>query len=176
MKAIRPFAFVLAVCALVFAACGDPSPTAPTTPVPAPDASLVGDLLVPTGLLKCSALPAASVTQTIGPAGGTINIGPHVLRIVPGALDAPTTITATLDTERGVNGIKFAPEGLQFDTPAYLTMSYANCNLLGRLLPKRIAYTSNLLDILEYILSLDNLFAKRVTGQVRHFSEYVIAW
>lgn len=175
MKAIRPFAFVLAVCALVFA-CGDPTPTAPTTPLPAPDASLIGGLLAPTGLLKCSALPAASTTQTIGSAGGSISVGPHILRIPAGALDVLTTITATLDTERGVNGIKFQPEGLQFDTPAYLTMSYANCNVLGSLLPKRIAYTSNLLDILEYLLSVDNLFTRKVTGQVKHFSEYVIAW
>jgi len=174
MKAFRPFAFVLAVCALVFAACGDPTPTAPT--IPAPDASLVGDLLRPTGLLKCSALPAASVTQTIGSGGGTMNVGPHVLRIPAGALDEPTKITATLDTERGVNGIKFQPEGLQFDTPAYLTMSYANCSVLGSLLPKRIAYTSDLLDIVEYLLSLDNLFSRKVTAPVRHFSEYVIAW
>ncbi len=47
MKSIRPFAFVLAVCALVLA-CGGPSPTAPTT-APAPDASLIGDLIQPTG-------------------------------------------------------------------------------------------------------------------------------
>ncbi|HMG17291.1 MAG TPA: hypothetical protein VK573_01095, partial [Gemmatimonadales bacterium] len=80
------------------------------------------------------------------------------------------------DTGRGVNGIRFAPEGLQFASPAYLTMSYANCNLLGRLLPKRIAYTSDLLDILEYLLSIDNIFTKKVTGRVDHFSEYVIAW
>ena len=173
MKAIRFLMVALVVC--VIASCSDRAPTAPTT-VPAPDASLIGDLLRPTGLLQCSALPAASATQTIGPEGGSIAVGPHVLRIPAGALDNPTTITATLDNDRGVNGVRFQPEGLQFDTPAYLTMSYANCNLLGRLLPKRIAYTSDLLDILEYLLSLDNLFTKRVTGQVKHFSEYVIAW
>ena len=173
MKAIRFLMVALVVC--VIASCSDRAPTTPA-PVPAPDASLIGALLQPTGLLKCSALPAASVTQTIGPAGGSIAVGPHVLRIPAGALDQPTTITATLDTQRGVNGISFQPEGLQFDTPAYLTMSYANCNLLGKLLPKRIAYTTNLLGIVEYLLSLDNLFTKKVTGRVPHFSEYVIAW
>jgi hypothetical protein len=176
MKVIRPFAFVLAVCALVFA-CGDPSPTAPTmAPSPAPDASLIGDLIRPTGLLKCSDLPAASATQTIGPAGGSIVVGPHVLRIPAGALATPTSITAMLVTGQGVNGIRFQPEGLQFESAAYLTMSYANCDLLGVLLPKRIAYTSDLLDILEYLLSIDNQWTKKVTGRVTHFSEYVIAW
>ena len=173
MKAIRFLMVALVVC--VIASCSDSAPTAPAS-VPAPNASLIGDLLKPTGLLQCSALPAASVTQTIGPAGGTITVGPHVLRIPAGALDQPTSITATLDNNRGVNGVRFAPEGLQFDTPAYLTMSYANCNTLGSLLPKRIAYTNDLLGIVEYLLSLDNIFTKKVTGRVPHFSEYVIAW
>ncbi|HEV8400862.1 MAG TPA: hypothetical protein VGQ18_13610 [Gemmatimonadales bacterium] len=173
MKAIRVLMVALVVC--VIASCSDRAPTAPVS-APAPNASLLGDLLKPTGLLQCSALPAASVTQTIGSAGGTITVGPHTLRIPAGALDQPTTITASLDNNRGVNGIRFAPEGLKFDTPAYLTMSYANCNVLGSLLPKRIAYTSDLLDIVEYLLSIDNLFTKKVTGRVPHFSEYVIAW
>jgi hypothetical protein len=175
MKAIRFLMVALVVC--LSASCSDRAPTAPAAPeLAAPNASLIGDLLRPTGLLQCSALPAASSTKTIGSAGGSITVGPHILRIPAGALDKPTTITATLDTDRGVNGIHFAPEGLQFDAPAYLTMSYANCNLLGRLLPKRIAYTSNLLDIVEYLLSIDNLWTKKVTGRVNHFSEYVIAW
>lgn len=175
MKAIRFLMVALVVC--LSASCSDRAPTAPAAPeVAAPDASLIGALLRPTGLLQCSALPAASVTKTIGPAGGSITVGPHVLRIPAGALDQSTTITGTLDTGRGVNGIRFQPEGLQFDRSAYLTMSYANCNLLGRLLPKRIAYTNNLLDILSYLLSIDNIWTKKVTGRVNHFSEYVIAW
>jgi hypothetical protein len=173
MKAIRFLMVALVVC--VIASCSDRAPTAPTT-APAPDASLIGDLLRPTGLLQCSALPAASVTETIGPEGGSITVGPHVLRIPAGALAKPTTITATLDVNRGVNGIRFQPEGLQFASPAYLTMSYANCNLLGKLLPKRIAYTTDLMDVIEYLLSLDNLFTKKVTGRVPHFSEYIISW
>jgi hypothetical protein len=173
MKAIRILMVALVVC--VIASCSDRAPTAPTS-VPAPDASLIGGLLRPTGLLQCSALPAASTTQTIGPAGGSIAVGPHVLRIPAGALDKPTTITGTLDTGRGVNGIRFQPEGLRFNSPASLTMSYANCSLLGSLLPKRIAYTTNLLDVVEYLLSLDNIFTKKVTGRVPHFSEYVLSW
>src|SRR5882672_7010525 len=173
MKAIRFLMVALVVC--VIASCSDRAPTAPA-PVPAPDASLIGDLLRPTGLLKCSPLPAASATQTIGPGGGSITVGPHVLWIPPGALAAPTSITARIVTGQGVNAIAFQPEGLRFQTAAALTMSYANCSLLGKLLPKRIAYTSNLLQILEYLLSVDNLFSKKVTGKVTHFSEYVISW
>lgn len=55
-------------------------------------------------------------------------------------------------------------------------MSYSNCSLLGKLLPKRIAYTDDHLNILYYLLSLDNLLSKNVTGKVNHFSDYVVAW
>jgi len=55
-------------------------------------------------------------------------------------------------------------------------MSYANCDLLGSLAPKRIAYTTDALDIVEYLLSADNLFAQQVTAELHHFSEYAIAW
>jgi len=43
-------------------------------------------------------------------------------------------------------------------------------------LPKRIAYTDDNLNILSYLLSLDNLLSKRVTGKVNHFSDYVVGW
>ncbi len=175
MKAARPLVVVLLACGLALtAACGDRTPTAP--PPPAPSASLLGWLLQPTGLLQCSDLPYDSTTQTIGIAGGSLSVGPHTLVIPPGALLKPTTITMILPTGLGVNAVKFKPAGVQFVTPAALTMSYANCSLLGKLLPKRIAYTTDNLQILYYLLSLDNLLSKEVTGKVNHFSDYVIAW
>ena len=175
MKAARPLVVVILVCALALAsACGDRMPTAPQPPPPSAD--LIGSLLGATGLLKCSDLPYASTTQTIGTAGGTLTAGPHRLVIPPRALSQATTITMIVPTGLGVNAVKFEPEGLQFQVPAELTMSYANCSLLGKLLPKRIAYTTNNLQILYYLLSLDNLLSKYVTGKVNHFSSYVIAW
>jgi hypothetical protein len=176
MKAVRALAVLLLVC-LVAPSCGEP-PTSPATStnLHQPQAGLIGSLLGPTGLLKCSNLPYAESTQTIGPLGGSISAGPHTLVIPPGALLAPTTITMIQPTGRGVNAVKFKPEGLRFLTPAALTMSYSNCSLFGKLLPKRIAYTDDDLNILYYLLSLDNLAAKQVTGKVNHFSEYVVAW
>jgi len=120
-------------------------------------------------------MPTATATQTVGSAGGVIKIGPHSLAIPAGALAAPVTITATAPSDN-VNRIQFQPQGLVFKRSAALTMSYANCNLLGSLLPKRIAYTSDALNILSYLLSVDNLFAKKITGQLNHFSNYAIAW
>ncbi len=174
MKARRVIAPALLLIAAL--ACTDRSPTSVAPVAPPPQADLIGSLLAPTGLLKCSNLPYASATATIGPNGGSISAGPHTLVIPVGALSAPTTITMTAPTGRGVNAVEFAPAGLQFAKPASLTMSYSNCSLLGSLLPKRIAYTTSSLSILYYILSLDNIFSRRVTGQVNHFSNYAIAW
>src|SRR6058998_2054595 len=174
MKARR--LLVAPVLLLVVAlACTDRTPTS-VPAAPAPDASLIGGLLAPTGLLKCSNLPYAQSTATIGPLGGSISAGPHTLVIPPGALLSATTITMTAPTGLGVNAVKFQPAGLRFSTPAALTMSYANCSLLGILLPKRIAYTDDKLNIISYLLSLDNLLSQRVTGKVNHFSAYVVAW
>ena len=173
MKAFRWLVIVLVV-----SGCTDrgllsaPESAAPT----APQASLIGDLLGATGLLQCSNLSYATATQTIGSAGGTIRVGPHTLTVPAGALSSPVAITGTLVTGRGVNAVHFQPEGLRFGRSASLSMSYANCSLLGRLLPKRIAYVGDGLGILSYVLSIDNLFAKQVTGRVGHFSNYAVAW
>jgi hypothetical protein len=171
MKATR--LLVVALCLSLALACGEHTPTAAPQ---APEASLIGSLLGPTGLLKCSALPYAQASATIGPLGGTISAGPHTLVIPPGALASPTTITMSAPTGLGVNAVKFQPEGLQFQIPAALSMSYSNCSLLGYVLPKRIAYTDDNLHVLSYLLSLDNLLSNRVTGKVNHFSDYVVAW
>jgi hypothetical protein len=175
MKAVRLLVAALAVCTIALvSACGERSPAAPELQTPNP--SLIGDLLSATGLLKCSDLPYDSATQTIGSSGGTLRVGPHTLTIPAGALASPVTITGAIVTGRKVNAVHFEPDGLRFARSASLTMSYANCNLLGKLVPKRIAYVNGGLDILYYLVSLDNLFAKKVTGRVDHFSDYAVAW
>lgn len=171
MKASR--LVVVALCLSLAIACTDHTPTAAPQ---APQADLIGSLVGATGLLKCSSLPYAQDVETIGPEGGVLIAGQHSLVIPPGALLAPTQITMTVPTGLSVNAVKFQPEGLHFVVPAVLSMSYSNCSLLGKILPKRIAYTDDNLNILTYLLSLDNLLGKRVTGKVNHFSDYVIAW
>ena len=175
MKRARALSAALLL-AFTLNSCSEPvSGPAPATPPPAPDMSLLGTLLQTTGLLTCSPLPYASATETVGPNGGVIEVGPHRLYIPPGALDEAVRITAVTPSGR-VNQVQFQPEGLRFQVPAALTMSYANCNLLGKLLPKRIAYVDGNLRILEYILSLDILSLRKVTGSVNHFSAYAVAW
>jgi hypothetical protein len=160
--------------ALAALSCGDPS-------APAPRGDLVGDLppppppALPTGLLTCTPLAYDSVTQTIGPEGGTITVGGYLLWVPPGALDSAVSITAVTPSDT-VNRVRFQPEGLTFQQPAALVMGYGNCDLLGSTLPKQIAYTTDVLQILDYLPSLDDGESQTVRGWLRHFSDYAIAW
>jgi CheY-like chemotaxis protein len=166
-------AALLGAGAVLLLSCADPSPLGVD-----PRAGLFGlpDLTPPpVGLLQCTPLAYDSVTQTVGPEGGTLAVGPHTLSIPAGALDTAVSITAVAPPDT-VNAVRFAPEGLTFQEPVLLTMSYANCDLLGSLLPKRIAYTTDALQILEYLASVDETWTQTVTGQLQHFSEYAIAW
>jgi hypothetical protein len=160
------------VAMLAALSCEHPSPLAVEST--APDASLV-DWLPPVGLLRCSPLPYDSVTQTIGPEGGTLFVGPHQLSIPAGALLTAVTITAVAPSDT-VNQVRFFPEGLTFASPAALTMSYANCGPVNLLVPKQIAYTTDALDIVALLPSIDVLWAERVTARLQHFSTYAIAW
>ena len=176
MRATRLWpAILLAAGGGLILGCGDRSPIGVPSQAPAPQSSLIGGLPGATGLLKCQPLPYDSSTQTIGPDGGTIRVGPHSLVIPAGALLSPTVITAVV-VSGPVTAVRFEPQGLQFEQTAELTMSYAHCNLFASFAPKRIAYTTDALGILEYLLSADDLLAQRVTGELHHFSEYAIAW
>lgn len=166
------------------AGCGLPSDSAgPSSPDPTPNhllrpiTNLLGHTLqgLQGTLMSCQSLPAQQVERVIGPAGGTIQIGPHRLSIPSNALSAPTVISAELPSDP-VSSVRFGPAGLQFAQPATLTLSYAHCNGLGLLLPKRIAYTTDLLAIITYLLSTDDPLARKVSAPLDHFSRYAVAW
>src|SRR5438445_9369102 len=109
MKVARLTRAALVITAGALLSCGEP----PLSPVPPPQASLIGSLLQATGLLKCTPMPTTTATQMVGSAGGVIKIGPHALAIPAGALAAPVTITATVPWDN-VNRVRFQPEGLVF--------------------------------------------------------------
>lgn len=182
----RLFALGLGLTALITAiSCSSDLPTAE----PAIQASGAGadNLTIPLldpakgvlnlGLLACRPLPYAFTSQVVGPAGGTVRVGKHVLVIPAGALRVATTITAEQPTDP-VASVRFSPEGLQFvagHSPK-LTLDYSNCPL-GRLqILKRVAYTNERLTILSYLLSLDNILLSRVSASISHFSRYAVAW
>ncbi|HEX9582726.1 MAG TPA: hypothetical protein VF970_16605 [Gemmatimonadales bacterium] len=175
MKPKRYLSAVFLMTALLaVASCVDDRTVSGPDQVPSPDYGLLGGLLKPTGLLDCKPLPYASASQTIGPDGGILRIGPHQLVVPRGALSERVTITGEAPTG-SVRAVEFRPEGLQFDRAAYLTMSYDGCKLLGLLLPKRIAYVEKL-NILYFLVSVDDLLNQQVTGRLEHFSSYAVAW
>ena len=175
MKAKR-FVPVAAFAAAVFAAlsCSDGGPTG-VSAQPHPDALLFGLLSPKLSLVTCTPLPYDSVTQTVGPEGGTIQVSAYSLVIPASALDSAVTITAVAPSDT-VNAVRFQPQGLHFNQKASLTMSYANCGIVGWLLPQHIAYTTDSLQILDFLPSVPNVWSQTVTGSIRHFSEYALAW
>jgi hypothetical protein len=177
MKTSRLSLLVLAACsAAVIISCSDQSPAVvePVRPA-APEASLIGSLLQQTGLLGCRPLPFDAASEVIGPRGGTIQVSGYTLKVPAGALQRDVLITAV--APRGsVNLVEFQPQGLQFSRPASLTMSYANCGLIGGLLPHHIAYTDNSLKILQLLPALDDLLRQTATASIGHFSGYAVAF
>jgi hypothetical protein len=136
--------------------------------------TVAGTLGNVTDLLLCSPQKYAVTTGTIGPKGGEIVVGSHRLIIPKDALSRKTEITA--EQIRGkTNSIRFSPEGLRFEKPAELTMSYDNCAVV--LLQKKIVYTNEKLKILEVLKASLDLFKKKtVTAPIDHFSRYAIAY
>jgi hypothetical protein len=125
-------------------------------------------------LLRCRPLAYDSVTEVVGPAGATLRVSRHVLNIPGGAITKRVAITLVAPSD-SVNRIRFAPEGLLFQKPVALTMSYANCDLDGSNV-RQVAYTTDSLAIVEYEPSVDDVVGKKVTGALSHFSGYAVAW
>jgi len=160
----------------------DSSPTAPQAPVASP--SLIGNLLNGLGkapvvgsLLSCAPQPYASKTAVIGPAGGVLTVGRHSLVVPAGALSQEVEITAEAPADNVVS-VRFQPEGLQFNASRQpvLTLDYSACSVVNSLLPKRIVYTTDRLDVLSLLPSLDNLLTKRVSAPLEHFSRYAVSF
>jgi hypothetical protein len=154
--------------------CGDRAggPTAPDRPIPALEAGF-GDS--PAGLLRCRPLDYDSVTQMVTPAGDVLRVSKHVLSIPAMALSRPVRITLVVPSD-SVNRIQMQPEGLVFDAPVTLTMSYVNCDTGLSTDPKQIAYTDDSLTVLEYEPSVDDFHGKKVAGELTHFSQYAVSW
>ncbi len=176
----RLYAAVLAGVVLAFgvSCVSNEDPVSP--PVEAPSQALVGGLVEGLGgvlknlnLLSCSTQPYAVTTQTVGPDGGVIAVGTHRLSIPRGALEKRVTIKAEQVPGR-VNSVRFYPEGLRFNKTAQLTLSYKNCSPL--LVLKRVVYIDELLRILDLLPSRDDVKNKTVTGDIKHFSRYAVAW
>jgi hypothetical protein len=186
----RSLASLVALVMLV-AAAGCSTDGTPTQPLGArPDASLVGDLLggavgtvggtvggvvggVVPGLLACPSTMTYAAKKVVGPLGGVIRVGPHSLSIPPFALSQNVEISAVAPAGDIVR-VDFQPHGLRFAKPTALTLSYQECGLVQGLL-MHVVYVDDDRSILEVLSSVNNVFARSVTGKLDHFSAYAIA-
>jgi hypothetical protein len=130
--------------------------------------------LTPFSLLACTPMDSDSSTVAIGPAGGTIDVGPHRLIVPAGALDSTVSITAIVSSDT-INRVTLLPSGLTFSSPASLQLSYANCGLGGLILP-RVAYIDESFNILDILLSINNFSTQQLSAPLHHFSDYAVAW
>jgi hypothetical protein len=171
----RALFVLLAIAGLGVASCvGRRDVTAPSANVAAtPSQQLLLSRVL--DLLACAPEPYDSVVQTVGPQGGTIHAGAHTLMIPAGALASNTTITAVVPADP-LAAIRFKPEGLAFARAASLTMSYAACPLANVLAPVWVVYADDAWSILEVEPSMPDPFAHTVTGRIRHFSGYAVAY
>ena len=74
-------------------------------------------------LLQCEPPRYQGQARIIGPAGGTVEFGPHSLRIPAGALDYQVVITGEIVVSSHVLA-DLSPHGLTFATPAILELGY----------------------------------------------------
>jgi hypothetical protein len=125
--------------------------------------------------VSCRPLKKDKKDKDFDAKGGSLDIGPHTLVVPAGALSKKIKITAEI-TGDSLNTIKLSPEGLQFQSSAYLFLSYANCDppFSTQL---EVVYTSDDLSaILQQLASFDSKTDKTVVGLLSHFSQYAVAY
>ena len=169
--------------------CGDPSPVG--VEPPSPLSILAGRRVAAGGLISCTPAAYDSVTKVIGPAGGILVAGGHVLVVDSLALSTPVSITAVAPSQ-SVNVVRFRPEGLKFKNGvhgigALVATNLDNCNVH----PNQVLHVVNVTDsltILGYLqapTSTDSAVVVKyktylgslwVGGLLHHFSNYAVAW
>lgn len=165
-SALCAFGSVLAI------ACGN------EIAAPAPDSIEPFTAAPATDLPRCEPQPRAAASARIGPSGGTLRTGRHILRIPAGALKRSMIITMESPSDT-LNYVVFGPEGLTFDTahPPVLSMSYRHCPAAVRdPEPLEIVYVDDALTtVLEttQLVSADTL-NQTVNAKLRHFSTYLL--
>jgi hypothetical protein len=136
-------------------------------------------------LLSCRPLPYKSVTKTIGPEGGVIEVRHNLLVVPRGALTSKVSITAVAPSDT-LALIRLQPEGLRFEKTAFLVETYDHCRVKPGATP-RIAVVTDALDVIEYLVSADfrrddprfkkdHKWHRKVVGELHHFSNYAVAW
>jgi hypothetical protein len=181
---------VLAACAAAAAvSCVDPSPVGVDVPAFQRGGKWVTEVTGKSGLVSCSQ-KYDSVTQVIGPAGGLIAVGRHVLWVDSMALSDTVRITAVAPADT-VRWVRFQPDGLEFRTngagwSAVLYTSFKDCGV-PTAETVRIAQVTDSLHVIGYLARPDSTWIKvrkrswsngnqYVAGVLHHFSQYAVSW
>ena len=181
INASRKFSLAIGtLLAVAVLGCAADSPVAPSAPPPpaAVNANLLGDVVGVVGFLKptlltCNVTQTDTSTTTVGPNGGLVRVGQHLLVIPPGALGSTVQIHAVAPAGNRVM-VDFEPSGLRFKKPPLLSMSISQCGLLKGLTAK-IVYIDDQETILETLPALLDLLTRHVSAPIRHFSHYAVA-
>lgn len=170
----------LTISALLATAC-DETVTAPETePAQFARSVLPGTSLpiAPVGFTRCTPQPADSSSARIGPSGGVLRAGKHMLKVPAGALKRSVLITMTAPSDT-LNYVIFGPEGLTFapDAQPTLTISYRNCAVTppGQASLEIVYTNDDLTAVLDTTVAVaaDTLNGT-VGARLRHFSGYVL--
>jgi len=144
--------------------------------------NVVGGLVSTTGqvlravlsLLTCPLESSKTAAASIGPNGGTLRVGRHLLTVPRGALSRTVRIEGRTSGDRTAS-VLFKPEGLRFSKPVTLKLDYGPCANIRN--PKKVVYvTDDGKQILEVLRSVDYPRSEVVDGEVDHFSRYAVAW
>ncbi len=165
---------LLAVATIGLAACGTES-----------DSIGLGSDEPATTTLNGVNLVAMTPGRTLAPASGdftmvhpkngaSIQTGDASLTVLPGSVPNGTKITMT-PLNNGYVEFQFGPSGLQFSSPAVLTISAAKANISG--LDKaqlKIAGASDSGDDWQVIGGTYDPVSDTVTVEIHHFSRYAL--
>lgn len=138
-------------------------------------------------IARCEPESVVTGTAIIGNEGGTITAGLNSLVVPAQSLSDSVEITMQVggDSSRSVT---FLPEGIQFQSarPSLLTLAYNGCefpedsvgNPAGHIPPSSIGivYVGNDQQVLEFLPATIDTAANTVSGSLRHFSRYAVAW
>jgi hypothetical protein len=128
----------------------------------------------PPDLVRCRPQHPDIAVQRIGSSGGRIDVGPYSLTVPAGALSRRVFIVARIRSGESVNVVELQPDGLVFEKPALLSMTYSNC-VVDDDDVLRIAHVDDNYRILSYLETTQG-GSQRLLGQLEHFSNYAVAW
>jgi hypothetical protein len=132
-------------------------------------------ILEPSALLRCDPLQFTGSASIVGPDGGDIDVGPHTLRVPPGALPWDAVITVEAPTGLEV-GIELSPKGVGFREKLVLEIDYKHCTVSDTLPPLRGVWVSDSGTVMEFPPTVDDRQNGRLSVELDHFSKYAVAY